>query len=1075
GALTGSNVDLTLLTIGSYNFTYSITDANMCSSSSIVTITVDDAPESGTVNGTAEFCEGAAPSVYDLFDLLDNEDQTGTWYIGTDNTGTVTANPIDLSVLIPGTYNYTYDVDAIGTCDDPLVTVQVTINPLPNTGLATPVVLCENDLAANSPLDLFGQLAGNDLGGTWTDDNATGALTGSNVDLTLLTIGTYNFTYSITDANMCSSSSIVTITVDDAPESGTVNGTAEFCEGAAPSVYDLFDLLDNEDQTGTWYIGTDNTGTVTANPIDLSVLIPGTYNYTYDVDAIGTCDDPLVTVQVNINALPNTGVATPVVLCENDLAANSPLDLFGQLAGNGLGGTWTDDNATGALTGSNVDLTLLTIGSYSFTYSITDANVCSNSSTVTITVEDAPNAGTVNDAPEFCVAEITAGQTLNLFDYLDNEDQTGTWNDNTPSSQLVGSIVTIEGLAPGTYTFTYDVDAIGICDDPNMPTVSITISDTMAPTAAATQDFCDTATVADLSATGTVIQWYDEIVGGTPLPGTTVLVDGETYYATQTDATTLCESSTRIEVTVVIIPLPNSGGIATTPISVCNNTTVDLNLGLDGTQDTTGIWYEGTDATGTVVANPLVYDVTGFGIGDYQFTYVVSAAPCADASTTITITVQAPLDAGIDGTLDICNLDDGTTYDLFTQLGGTPDTGGTWVPTLASNTNIFDPNVDTAGTYTYFLTNACGNATSDVVVTVTNTPNAGTDGVFSICAVDVDTTNNMLDLLTVLSGTPDTSGTFTNDDGATGFSGTTLDLSLVMSGTYNFTYFVTAVAPCTINASAIATVTINDTAAAIIVNANPDFCLVDNPTVADLDASVTGTTITWYADMNETIALDPSETLVDGEDYYASQNSANNCESSVRVQVIVSVNDAPTPTLIDINQELCINDAPTINDLTLNITEFNSALNNVVWYDAMANGNVISSTTELITNTTYYAVLIDPISNCESSVRLAVTPDLTGCGLLVIPDGFSPNGDGVNDTFDIDNLGILFPDYDMEIYNRYGNIVYKGNASTPRFDGTSNQSRSLGSGELPVGVYYYIFNYNDGINKPKQGRLYLSR
>ncbi|WP_299892571.1 hypothetical protein, partial [uncultured Lacinutrix sp.] len=105
---------------------------------------------------------------------------------------------IDLSVLIPGIYDYTYDVDAIGTCDDALVTVQVTINPLPNTGVATPVVLCENDLAANSPLDLFGQLAGNDLGGTWTDDDATGALTGSNVDLTLLTIGSYNFTYSIT-------------------------------------------------------------------------------------------------------------------------------------------------------------------------------------------------------------------------------------------------------------------------------------------------------------------------------------------------------------------------------------------------------------------------------------------------------------------------------------------------------------------------------------------------------------------------------------------------------------------------------------------------------------------------------------------------------------------------------------------------------------------------------------------------------------------------------------------------------------------------------------------------------------
>jgi len=690
-------------------------------------------------------------------------------------------------------------------------------------------------------------------------------------------------------------------------------------------------------------------------------------------------------------------------------------------------------------------------------------------------VEDAPEAGTVNGTPEFCLSEVTTGQTVNLFDFLDNEDQTGTWSDNTPSSQLAGSIVTIDGLVAGTYTFTYDVAAIGTCDDTDMPTVSIIINDTAVPTAVAMQDFCDAPTVADLSASGNNIQWYDDAIGGSALPATTVLVDGETYYATQTDAITNCESSTRVEVTVAITPLPNSGMLAASPISVCNNTTVDLNAGLDGTQDAGGTWYEGIDNTGTVVSNPTMYDATGLTIGDYQFTYVVSAAPCPDAATTITVTVQAPLNAGTNGILDICNFNDGTTYDLFTELGGTPDSGGTWVPALASNTNVFDPSIDVAGTYTYFLTNSCGNTSSEVVVTITNAPNAGTDGTFTICAVDVDSTNNMLDLLTVLNDTPDASGTFSNDDGATGFSGTILDLSIATAGTYNFTYTVIATAPCTMDVSAIATVTISDTAAATVVNANPEFCLVDEPTVGDLDASVNGTSITWYATATETIPLDATEALIDGEDYYASQNSANNCESSVRVQVNVTVGDAPTPTLINTNLELCINDAPTINELTLNISEYNSSSNNVVWYDANTNGNVITNSTELTANTTYYAVLIDPISGCESSVRLAVSPDLTGCGILEIPDGFSPNGDGVNDTFDMDNVSIIYPDFEIEIFNRYGNIVYKGNASTSPFNGKANQSRLVGSGDLPVGVYYYIFNFNNGTDKPKQGSFYLSR
>ena len=73
------------------------------------------------------------------------------------------------------------------------------------------------------------------------------------------------------------------------------------------------------------------------------------------------------------------------------------------------------------------------------------------------------------------------------------------------------------------------------------------------------------------------------------------------------------------------------------------------------------------------------------------------------------------------------------------------------------------------------------------------------------------------------------------------------------------------------------------------------------------------------------------------------------------------------------------------------------------------------------------------------------------------------------------NVDIIYPNFEIEIYNRYGNIVYKGRANSPRFDGTSNQARTVVKGDLPVGVYFYIFNFNDGETKPEQGRLYLSR
>ena len=1060
GALSGSTIDLTSLAVGTYNFTYSITDGNTCSSSSTVAVTIDPAPESGEALLPAEICisDLGTSSPFDLFTLLDGtQDTNGTWFDGTDTTGPIVTNPVDISTLIEGTYNYTYSVPPIGGCTDVDVTVQIIVNGLPNTGTAAPVAFCENQLAANSPFDLFTQLSGNDMGGTWNDDDATGTLTGNTIDLTGLAVGSYNFTYSITDGNNCSGSTTVVVTIDPAPESGEALPPIEICEEnvAASSPFDLFTLLDGtQDTNGTWYEGTDTTGPIATNPIDISAFTAGTFNYTYSVPPIGVCTDVDVTVQIIINATPNTGTATPIAFCENDAAMNSPFDLFGQLSGNDAGGTWTDDDATGALTGNTVDLTVLAVGTYNYTYTITDGSTCTNSTTVEITINDSPEAGTATPI-EVCLIDVPNNTPLDLFGQLAGNDLGGTWADDDASGALTGNTLDLTLLTTGTYNYTYTVSTAFCPDDTE--TVTVTISDTVAPTAMATQVYCDAATVGDLVATGTMIQWYDDATGGMPLDATTALVDGETYYASQTDAS--CESVIRVEVTVTINITPNSGGVNANAFNVCeNDTAVDLTQGLDGTEDAGGTWYMGTDTTGTVVTSP--FDTTGLAPGDYDFTYEVTAiAPCVDATTTITLTIDAPLNPGTDAVLEICS-DNGTT-DLFTLLG-TADAGGAWVPALASGTGVFDPLVDTDGTYTYLLANGCGNFTSDVVVTVTQAPEAGGDGAITICAID-----GTVDLFTQLTGTPDTTGVWSPAlASGTGVFDPTVDTAGV------YTYTVAATGFCTTDAMAEVTITVNDTAAPTVVDANPVFCVTDNATVADLSIAITSTgTIIWYTDATLTTVVDSTTALEDGEDYFATQTGASGCESSVSIQIIVTVDDMPTPVINDV--EYCINDRPTINDLTLNIVN-NPSFNGVVWFDSAINGNVLPDTTLLTIGTTYYGVYISDTTGCSSSVPLEYTPDLTGCGLLTIPDGFSPNGDGNNETFDIDNVELLYPNFEMEIYNRYGNLVYKGRAATPRFNGRSNQP-SIGKGDLPVGVYYYIFNYNDGVTKAKQGSLYLSR
>jgi gliding motility-associated-like protein len=178
-----------------------------------------------------------------------------------------------------------------------------------------------------------------------------------------------------------------------------------------------------------------------------------------------------------------------------------------------------------------------------------------------------------------------------------------------------------------------------------------------------------------------------------------------------------------------------------------------------------------------------------------------------------------------------------------------------------------------------------------------------------------------------------------------------------------------------------------------------------------------------------------------------------------------------TPTLVDGGNKFCAPTNPTIANLTSNIT----GADTVLWYDAPTGGNLYVSTTSLIDGGTYYAAY-QTTSGCESGARLSVTVTLDPCDDILIPDGFSPNGDTINDTFEIKNLATKYPKFKLEIYNRYGNVLYKGDINTPNWDGTNHEGAvKLGSSTLPTGVYFYILEFNDGITKDKQGRLYLSR
>jgi hypothetical protein len=101
-------------------------------------------------------------------------------------------------------------------------------------------------------------------------------------------------------------------------------------------------------------------------------------------------------------------------------------------------------------------------------------------------------------------------------------------------------------------TTYYATQTVGGCESVTRTAVVVTInSNPSAPTGSATQTLCSGATVAELSATGSSIQWYAASSGGSALATNTALVNGTHYYASQTSNS--CESTTRLDVTAAIV------------------------------------------------------------------------------------------------------------------------------------------------------------------------------------------------------------------------------------------------------------------------------------------------------------------------------------------------------------------------------------------------------------------------------------------------------------------------------------------------------------------------------------------
>ena len=87
---------------------------------------------------------------------------------------------------------------------------------------------------------------------------------------------------------------------------------------------------------------------------------------------------------------------------------------------------------------------------------------------------------------------------------------------------------------------------------------------------------------------------------------------------------------------------------------------------------------------------------------------------------------------------------------------------------------------------------------------------------------------------------------------------------------------------------------------------------------------------------------------------------------------------------------------------------------------------------------------------------------------LVIPQALSPNSDGFNDVFDIQNLYDVHFNHTLKIYNRYGLCVFEG-TNDKKWAGLSVDGKLV-----PVGTYFYVLTLNNEDNEVFTGWVYCN-
>ncbi len=243
----------------------------------------------------------------------------------------------------------------------------------------------------------------------------------------------------------------------------------------------------------------------------------------------------------------------------------------------------------------------------------------------------------------------------------------------------------------------------------------------------------------------------------------------------------------------------------------------------------------------------------------------------------------------------------------------------------------------------------------------------------------------------------------------------------------------------------------------LIITGDTSFCSGDSVILSG--SYYSNSVYQWYLDSVVITNNDSNNyTLFTGGNYYLTLT--NNCGTYSSSSIQVTENMLPLITVTnDFNMECDSSAVLSVSGANTYQWSPSSGLDNTITANPVANPS---------SSTLYYVIATD-VNGCSATDSVKIT---IACDSLEIPNGFSPNGDNTNDYFVISHIS-HYPGNRLEIFNRWGNLVYNKEDYDNSWNGFSNVDLVTLGGELTDGTYFYVINLNNG--EVRSGYVVLRR